>query len=47
MCFGNDFPAYCTQPEFLHLRLREYYPTVQYYTTKRDEDGAMILKKLT
>lgn len=27
-CCGYDPPAYCHQPEFLHLRMREYYPQV-------------------
>lgn len=35
-CCGYDPPRYCHQPEFLHLRMREYYPQTAYYLANPD-----------
>ena len=46
ICCGDAPPSFCAMPEFLHLQMREYYPTINFYLSEEDWTGAQIVKKL-
>lgn len=49
VCCGDekDIPEYCFMPEYLHLRLRQYYPAVTYFVQQPEtEQGSAQLRKL-
>lgn len=49
VCCGDEkqIPDYCFMPEYLHLRLRQYYPTITFYVREPEtKQGPAQLKKL-
>ncbi len=43
---AEAMPNYCNMPEFLHLRMRQFYPRVDYFVHEGDKSGPAHLRKL-